>query len=168
MVHVGTAASRACPVLPKPRAKPPRALAKRSVAEAKLATGHRPLLSAFPVQPLCTINFSTLRKSCLHALLQTEPKPFMRLSATSLTGPFIRADPRKSVATIFLNCTKNTELTASPLPRTFCFALKQKLNTTSVDDTNQPGTNTWSTLGNRQLSISKNHQRHNQKLRTEN
>src|SRR5580693_5311458 len=42
MVHVGTAASRACPVLPKPRAKPPRALAKRSVAEA--TTGRPGLL----------------------------------------------------------------------------------------------------------------------------
>jgi hypothetical protein len=120
------------------------------------------------VHPLCTISLHLLQNFSPNALSQTEPQPSTRLTAALLKEFLIRADPRKSVATIFLNCTKNTELTASPLPRTFCFALKQKLNTTSVDDTNQPGTNTWSTLGNRQLSISKNHQRHNQKLRTEN
>jgi hypothetical protein len=52
----------------------------------------------------------------------------MRLSDTSLTGPFIRADPRKSVATIFLNCTKNTELTARAFARTFTLAFSIKMN----------------------------------------
>jgi hypothetical protein len=31
---------------------------------------------------------------------------------------------------IFLNCTKNTELTSRPFARTFTFALNQKLNRT--------------------------------------
>jgi len=48
------------------------------------------------------------RTPALHA-------PYSHISVTFL----IRADLGKSLPNIFLNCTKNTELTTSPLPRTF-------------------------------------------------
>jgi hypothetical protein len=41
---------------------------------------------------------------------------------------FILANPRKSVARIFLNCTKNTELTARLFARTFFFAHSIKIH----------------------------------------
>jgi hypothetical protein len=46
----------------------------------------------------------------------------------------IPANPRKSMPTIFLNCTKNTELTPRPFARTFCFTSAQKMNRNPVGD----------------------------------
>jgi len=55
----------------------------------------------------------------------------------------ISVDPRKSAANIFLNCTKNTELTASPLARTFCFAPQNKKgNRTPAKTPTGQGSNT--------------------------
>jgi hypothetical protein len=51
----------------------------------------------------------------------------MRLRANPSQRFFIRVDPRKSVAQIFLNCTKNTELTGRHFNRTFSFALNKNL-----------------------------------------
>jgi len=39
---------------------------------------------------------------------------------------FISRNPRKSIAAIFLNCTKNTELTRGGFALTFSFALTKK------------------------------------------
>ena len=59
-----------------------------------------------------------------------EPPPRKRLIDVSSTRFSIGIHPLESVAGIFLNCTKNTELTPRLFPRTFSFALsiKKKLN----------------------------------------
>jgi hypothetical protein len=63
------------------------------------------------------------------------------------------------VVTIFLNCTKNTELTARHFARTFGLALKQKLKPNSADDNNRPDAN----CGIDSLLIGNNHHIHHQK-----
>src|SRR5580698_5905720 len=103
--------------------------AKRSKAES--STGHWPLTTAFlhflcnpcaqsthPIFPQISPPLPPL----------TEPRPCTRLSAISPTRFLILVDLPKSVATIFLNCTKNTELTARSFARTFTLALSTKMN----------------------------------------
>jgi hypothetical protein len=43
----------------------------------------------------------------------------------------IRDDPRKTVANLFLNCTKNTELTRARFARTVSFAFIKNLSRSS-------------------------------------
>jgi hypothetical protein len=53
-----------------------------------------------------------------------------------LIGFSLRGNPQKSAANIFLNCTKNTELTQRPFARTFILALSiKKRNQLGPDST---------------------------------
>ena len=58
-----------------------------------------------------------------HASPAGELAPCTRLSATSVTRCSIPVHSSHSAANIFLNCTKNTELTPRPFARTFTLAL---------------------------------------------
>jgi hypothetical protein len=108
------------------------ACSRRSPQSRQTRTDHR--LSAFPVQALWTIRLPILPNFRLAAFRPTEAAPRTRLSAPSSRMFTIPAHPRKSMPTIFLNCTKNTELTPRPFARTFCFASPQKMNRNPVGD----------------------------------
>jgi len=85
-----------------------------------------------PPSPLSQIFFfppSLTTTSAFHAAC---PDIFVKI--------LIRDDPRKSVATLFLKCTKNTELTPLRFARTFGLALLPKMRTNSVEDSNRPET----------------------------
>jgi hypothetical protein len=58
----------------------------------------------------------------------TELPPLTRFSRVSLTTVFIPSHPQNSAPDIFLNCTKNTELTPRPFARTFVHAPKYSSN----------------------------------------
>jgi hypothetical protein len=61
----------------------------------------------------------------------------MRLSGTSSRTSVVPVHPPKSSPELFLNCTKNTELTPRPFTRTFSFAFNQKMKSNSAEDTNR-------------------------------
>jgi hypothetical protein len=50
----------------------------------------------------------------------------MRVRGAFLPRCLMRIDPQKSVANIFLNCTKNIGLTPRPFARTFGFVFSRK------------------------------------------
>jgi hypothetical protein len=63
--------------------------------------------------------FQRTETSALHA---AQPHLFDKL--------FLPANPPELASKIFLNCTKNTELTPHPFARTFVIALNQKVSLT--------------------------------------
>jgi hypothetical protein len=88
---------------------------------------HRPSLSAFPVQALW--RFRRPARTCFPACIESpaEPPPRTRLSGVCSLRVPPPPDRQKSLPNIFLNCTKNTELTPRPFARTFSFALSKKI-----------------------------------------
>ena len=59
---------------------------------------------------------------------QRNSPPRTRLSGTSSRTSVVAVHPPKSAPELFLNCTKNTELTPRPFTRTFSFAFNQETN----------------------------------------
>ena len=79
----------------------------------------------------------------------------MRVSPTSSTRLTLHANPPKYLSNIFLNCTKNAELTAHPFARTVTLALSQKMKQNSVDDRNR--LKTVGPIGDSQSAIKHHH-----------
>jgi hypothetical protein len=79
-------------------------------------------VSAFPVRSLWIFQRPTLPDfPPILALSQKLPRSSGQ-TGHSLSCLFIRVNGRKSVAILFLNCTKNTELTRARFARTVTFA----------------------------------------------
>jgi len=68
---------------------------------------------------------------------QPNSPPRTRLGGTSSRTFLVPVHPPKSAPELFLNCTKNTELTPRPFTRTFSFAFNQKTKSNSAEDTNR-------------------------------
>ena len=68
---------------------------------------------------------------------QRNSPPRTRLSGTSSRTSVVPVHPPKSAPELFLNCTKNTELTPRPFARTFSFAFNQEMKSNSAEDTNR-------------------------------
>jgi hypothetical protein len=92
-----------------------------------------PELSAFPVRPLWTFRLSSISDFSSSELFEPQPRNTSGLGQ-SRNNFLSRVHPSHSVTLIFLNCTKNTELTTRHFARTFCFALNTKINLNSARD----------------------------------
>ena len=97
--------------------------AERDRIRHSTLTTHPPL-SAFPVHPLCTIRLQSSPDA--HHYFPPPSKPRLICASARLARWLFHLSRfGKSAATLFLNCTKNTELTTRPFARTFSFALTE-------------------------------------------
>jgi hypothetical protein len=82
--------------------------------------------SAFPVRPLWIFRLPTLSDCNDSTSVPEESAAFQRHNDLSVSRFFIRDNPCEFALVLFLNCTKNTELTSAVFTRTFTFALTKK------------------------------------------
>jgi hypothetical protein len=109
---------------------------QRGVRNSRSRSAKHPL-SAFPVHPLWTIRPPAPAHPSPRTPSLAKPQPHKRPGDAPSTAFHVPHALQKSASRIFLNCTKNTELTPRSFARTFSFVLNQKIKTNSAGDTNR-------------------------------